>query len=293
MIANWVADRAAAADQRQGPPPPARRLAADSAPRPPRTPRSCGSDERPVRRMSAIVGAAVLRPAGLHHLDPVRPGRRAARPPRQPPHPARQLRPRARRDHRRRQARRRVGAHHATTLKFERTYPHGRGLLPVTGYDSHVRRRPDRGRRGRPPHRQRRPALLPPHRRHAHRQGAGRRQPRADPQPGRAEGRLRGPGQQERRRRRARPADRRDPGAGLHPQYDPATLAGHDLDSVAERLEEAQRRPGTTRGQPRARRRPLPARLHLQGGHRRGRALATASTPRTPTCPARPGWTCR
>ena len=63
-----------------------------------------------------------------------------------------------------------------------------------------------------------------PHPRHAHRREEEGRQRRHHPRRRRAEGRLRGAGQQEGRRRRDRPADRRDPRAGQHALVRPLGL---------------------------------------------------------------------
>ena len=162
----------------------------------------------PIRRLSLVVGAAVRRAAGLHHLDPVRPGQGAARPPRQPPHPAGELLPRARRDPRRRRRRSPSRCPPTTSCKFVAHLPPGQALLP--GHRLlllHVRRRRRRrGGRGRACSPAQSDKLF--YRRVVDMvtgKVPQRRQPRADHQPGRAEGRRRGPGQPARRRRRARP----------------------------------------------------------------------------------------
>ena len=78
-----------------------------------------------------------------------------------------------------------------------------------------------------------------------------------------------------------------------HPQYDPATLASHDLDSVENAWKKLQRQPGPARWSTA----PSPAtstpRARPSSWSRPRPRSPPASTPRTPSCPARPAWTCR
>ena len=78
-----------------------------------------------------------------------------------------------------------------------------------------------------------------------------------------------------------------------HPTYDPNDLATHDLAAAREELRQAQRGPRQAARQPLDQRRPLPAGVGVQGGHRRRGAVHRASTPRTRWCPARRSSTCR
>ena len=174
LLANWslVALLLRISDHARRPLPEVRRPARPR-PRPHRG--GEGPMNAPIRRLSARRRAALLRAAGLLDVDPVRPGQDAAGPPRQPPHPAGELRPRARR--RSSSAATPIAQVGADQRRAEvrcAPTPQARLYSHVTGYYSFTYGAGGglEGSRGRPALRLLRQAVLPPRRRHAHRQAA-------------------------------------------------------------------------------------------------------------------------
>ena len=161
-------------------------------------------------------------------------------------------------------------------------YPDGPVYAPVTGYYSVLYSSQRHGAgRGRGAQRQRRPAVRPPAVRPDHRPRPQRRQRRADHRPGRS---SRPPTTQLTARglRRlgggAAPADRRDPGDGLHAVLRPEPAGQPQLRGADGGLGAVQRRRAAGADQP-GDLGDLPARLDVQADRHRGRAGSGGYTP--------------